>query len=184
MSNYKRARLEGGTYFFTVVTLNRTAILTTPLARRCLSKAFALTKRRYPFKLEAICLLPEHLHCVWALPENDSDFSTRWSFLKRTFTRLYLGAGGTQGTKNASRKARHEAGIWQRRFWEHLIRDDKDYYNHLDYLHYNPVKHGLVKSPAEWKWSTFAKYVKAGLYPEDWGETLPDNVNGLKTVVE
>ena len=184
MPNYKRVRLEGGTYFFTVVTMNRMPILTTPLARRCLSKAFALTKKRYPFKLKAICLLPDHLHCVWTLPESDSDYSTRWSFLKGTFTRLYLNGGGVQGTKNASRKVRHEAGIWQRRLWEHLIRDDKDYYNHLDYLHYNPVKHGLVKSPAEWKWSTFAKYVKAGLYDEDWGKGVADDIVKLKTGIE
>jgi putative transposase len=184
MSNYKRARLEGGTYFFTVVTYNRMPFLTTPLARRCLSKAFALTKKRYPFKLDAICLLPNHLHCIWTLPESDTDFSKRWSFLKTAFSRLYLNSGGVQGTKNASRKARHEAAIWQRRFWEHLIRDEKDFYRHLDYIHYNPVKHDFAKSPAEWKWSTFSRYVKANVYPENWGEAPPDTIAGWKMAVE
>jgi len=140
--------------------------------------------------LDAICLLPDHLHCMWTLPENDSDFSTRWALVKIGFTRLYTAACGSKSNGGhglpgtASRKKKREASLWQRRFWEHLIRNEKDYYEHLDYIHFNPVKHGYVKRPRDWEWSTFQKYVKKDIYPPDWYELPPESVNGRKREME
>ena len=151
MSNYIRAKFSGGLYFFTRVTYNRRPFLTSPLARKTLRFAWRDVQSRYPFEVEAICLLPDHLHCIWRLPENDADFSKRWMSIKAIFTKTYLSSGGQDGRRNPSRKKTGEAAIWQRRFWEHLIRDDSDYARHFDTIHYNPVKpeHVSIKnSPA------------------------------------
>ena len=109
----------------------------------------------YPFNIDAWVLLPEHLHCIWTLPEGDTDFSKRWGLIKADFSKKLI---------------RSATPIWQNRFWEHLIRDDRDLQRHLDYIHYNPVKHGLVDSPKDWPSSTFHRYVEKGLYPANWGE--------------
>lgn len=161
--------MPGATYFFTIVTYQRRPMLTGDLARDVLHKAFQATIERYPFSLDAICLLPDHIHCMWTLPDHDGNFSLRWSFLKSLFTRQYREAGGVEGKVNLSREKRREAGIWQRRFWEHMIRDDADYQNHLNYIHYNPVRHGLVKRVKDWKWSSFHRFVCLGLYDLEWG---------------
>jgi len=112
-------------------------------------------------------LLPDHLHTVWKLPETNANFSLRWSMIKQHVTRQF-----SEQTRNSrrteSRQRRDEGAIWQRRFWEHTIRDDTDLRNHLDYIHYNPVKHGYVKQPADWPYSTFHRYVSDGVYPADW----------------
>jgi putative transposase len=169
MPNYRRVLLPGGTYFFTVVTNQRRPILVEAIARKALRSAFLLVKERLPFQIDAICLLPEHLHCILTLPEQDCDYSTRWKRIKAYFSRQYLGEGGSAGEITASKIKKGEVGVWQRRFWEHIIRDLEDLNRHLDYIHYNPVKHGSVKSVRDWPWSSFHRYVETGFYPPDWG---------------
>lgn len=164
MSNYRRANLAGGYYFFTVLTYNRRKILVDSRTRECLRKAWQKTRTKYPFEITAMCLLPEHVHCIWRLPEGDNDFSTRWRLIKRYFTKDYLDAGGKELKQSDSRKGKGEKGVWQRRFWEHQIRDEQDLQNHIDYIHYNPLKHSLVKTVEEWPWSTYHKFVKNGFY--------------------
>ena len=112
-------------------------------------------KKNHPFSNNAICLLPNHLHFIWTLPEGDSNYPVRWASIKALFSKYYLQHGGKDGNRNDSRKHKGEAAIWQRRYWEHFIRDDEDFRKHFDYIHYNPVKHGLVKNVSQWKWSSF-----------------------------
>ena len=128
----------------------------------------------------AVCLLPEHLHCIWSLPEGDADYSKGWKEIKRKFTRGYLLEVGPGGERNASRVRRGEAAVWQRRFWEHTMRDEGDLNRHLDYIHYNPVKHGLVKNVSDWPWSSFHRYVREGCYAEDWGETVGERIGEMR----
>ena len=125
--------------------------------------------KRRPFTLEAIVVLPDHLHCLWQLPENDTDYSGRWREIKK-FT-----------TKNLSavRNSRNEGDIWQRRYWEHQIRHEKDWRIHMDYIHYNPVKHGYVSAPRLWVYSSFFKWVRLGVYDVEWGSVEPENICGL-----
>jgi putative transposase len=169
MPNYLRLKIPGATYFFTVNTYQRQLILTSEIARKTLRVVWNDVSQRYPFKTEAICLLPDHIHCIWRLPEGDADFSIRWSEIKRLFSAA-LRTPISQTNKSASRINRGESHIWQRRFWEHVIRDDTDYYHHLDYIHFNPVKHGYVRSVADWRWSSFHKYVSMGYYEKNWGQ--------------
>ncbi|MBL7107096.1 MAG: transposase [Phycisphaerae bacterium] len=164
MSNYRRANFAGGYYFFTAVTYNRREIFVNSNARQCLRKAWRKTRDRHPFDVIAMCLLPEHIHCIWHLPESDCDFSTRWRLIKRYFTIGYIDSGGKELKQSNSRKCKGEKGIWQRRFWEHHIRDQRDLQNHVDYIHYNPLKHNLVKTLEDWPWSTYHKFVKQGFY--------------------
>jgi putative transposase len=170
MSNYKRNYVPGATFFFTVVTYRRQPILAIELARRCLREAILTVQKDHPFAIDAWVLLPDHLHTLWTLPAGDADFSTRWKLIKESFTESYLAAGGTEGHVSLSRKLKKERGVWQRRFWEHTIDGEDDYIHHFDYLHYNPVKHRLVKRVRDYPWSTFHRYVKEGIYPATWGE--------------
>jgi putative transposase len=164
---YRRMRIKGGTYFFTVVTYNRRRFLCQPENVELLRNALRYVMHRNPFEIDAFVILPDHLHCIWTLPQGDSDFSTRWQLVKKHFSQhceiQY------QGEVSASLEKKKERAIWQRRFWEHVIRDDDDYARHIDYIHYNPVKHGLVKSPKDWEYSSFHRYVKAGIYDVLWG---------------
>ncbi len=173
--NYRRWRIPGGSYFFTVVTEQRRPFLTTDLGRECLREAFHAVQQVLPFEVFAIVLLPDHFHCIWNLPGNDDDFSTRLKELKAEFTKPFLAAGGPEAVISVSRQAKGERGIWQRRFWEHLIENDDDLKACLDYLHYNPVKHGHVSAVRDWPWSTFHRFVKVGEYPDSWG--LANNGN-------
>ncbi len=168
MPEYRRSRVEGGTYFFTVVTYGRIPIFNNSAARKLLHDAWLDTCSRFPFESIAICLLPDHLHCIWRLPEGDADYSKRWRVIKEKFTKKYLREIGPGEERNPSRLLRNEAAIWQRRFWEHTIEDEEDLETHLDYIHYNPVKHGYVESVLNWQWSSFHRYVKAGVYDPDW----------------
>ena len=124
----------------------------------------------------ASVLLPDHLHCVWTLPRGDDDYSTRWRQIKEEFTREFLKAGGTEGPPTRTRRKHRERSVWQRRFWEHTVWDEDDLKRCVDYIHWNPVKHGYVARPGEWQWSTFAEFVKSGDYPPNWGEgiSVPD----------
>ncbi len=116
-----------------------------------------------PFAIDAIVVLPDHLHTLWRLPDGEQDFSTRWMVIKRQFS-----AGLPAGPVNASKRSKREKGVWQRRFWEHCIRDEEDWRRHLDYIHYNPVKHGYVATPREWPYSSFRQAVAKGWYAEHW----------------
>jgi len=171
MSTYRRNFLPGATYFFTVTLADRSSTLLTthiPLLRA----AFRYTHARHPFNIDAIVVLPEHLHTIWTLPGNDTDYSTRWRLIKGHFSR-HLPA---DEAITPSRSGKAERGIWQRRYWEHTIRDEGDYERHVDYIHFNPVKHGLVAAAGDWEYSSFHRYVKQGLLPADWG----GRVDGLK----
>jgi len=119
--------------------------------------------------MDAIVVLPDHLHCLWRLPEGDSDFSERWRQIKRVVS---IGVA-------AKTNDRGEKTLWQRRFWEHLIRDEADWRKHMDYIHYNPVKHGYTASPGEWAYSSFAKAVERGWYTLDWGQQAPTGIAGM-----
>lgn len=172
MSNYRRARC-GSTYFFTLVTYKRQPILCLPESIKVLKDTVRKVQQARPFDINAWVLLPDHLHCVWELPEGDSNYSVRWALIKKTFTKGIQGLIETPLPSNSRLKHR-EATVWQRRFWEHRIRDEADMRRHSDYIHYNPVKHGLVDSPKDWEHSTFHRYVEAGIYPEDWGGGVSD----------
>jgi putative transposase len=126
------------------------------------------------FTVDAIVILPDHLHTIWTLPEKDSDFPTRWKLIKSTFSRNYKKTFTSYLPDSIISKG--ERGIWQRRFWEHLIRDQNDFNKHCDYIHYNPVKHGLVKSPAQWKFGSFSKYLEQGIYEENWGSNIDNDI--------
>ncbi|KMW69836.1 MAG: transposase [Limnoraphis robusta] len=165
---YRRAKINGGTYFFTVVTYQRRKILCEPDNIALLREAFRYVMGNHPFTIDAIVILPDHLHCIWTLPENDCDFSTRWRLIKSEFSRRC--DSKYKQKYSLSRQRKNEQAIWQRRFWEHCIRDDKDLIQHVDYIHYNPVKHGLVKSPKDWQYSSFHRFVKNGLLTLNWGE--------------
>jgi putative transposase len=169
MPEYRRFLLAGGTFFFTLVTYDRKPIFINPLVRDLLREIWKKVVQKHPFQTEAICLLPDHIHCIWTLPQDNAKFSLRWSEIKRQFTYRYLNEIKPILEKSASRVKRGEASLWQRRFWEHTIRDEVDLNNHINYIHYNPVKHGLVSNVKDWEFSSFHKYVKLGMYTEDWG---------------
>jgi putative transposase len=157
MPNYRRD-YSGHCWFFTVVTHRRRALLTGDAARAALHASIAECRVRYPFAVDAWVLLPDHLHCIWTLPDADRDYSRRWSFIKRRFTQRLREASGGHGPPH-----------WQDRFWAHRIDDETDYARHVDYIHINPVKHEFVRSAAEWPWSTLHRYVREGVLPDDWG---------------
>ncbi len=165
---YRRAKTPGGTYFFTVVTYQRRKILCEPDNIALLREIFRSVMTNHPFSIDAIVILPEHLHCIWTLPENDCGFSTRWRLIKSEFSRRCHPK--YQQQPSASRQRKQEQAIWQRRFWEHLIRDERDFTQHVEYIHYNPVKHGLVRQPLDWEYSSFHRYVRQGLVDVNWGE--------------
>lgn len=169
MPNYRRAYVRGGVFFFTLVSAKRRPILTTPTSRAILRSALAECRQRWPFETVAMVLLPDHLHAIWRLPAGDNDFSKRWSLIKRRFSQEWTAGGGTSLRVSVSQRAHRRVGVWQRRFWEHLIRDEDDLIRHVEYIHYNPVKHGVSACPHAWPYSTFDRYVKAGTYRVGWG---------------
>ncbi len=168
MPDYRRNYLPGGTFFFTVVTHGRRPILTTEAGRAILSEAILACRAEFPFAMAAIALLPEHLHAIWTLPRGDTNYSVRWGRIKALFTKRWLAQGASEAAQSASRVAERRRGVWQRRFWEHTIRDELDFERHLDYIHYNPVKHKLVTCPSHWRWSSFHRWVKLGQYEANW----------------
>jgi putative transposase len=168
---YRRAKFLGGTYFFTVVTYGRKNIFANIENVTLIRKAFRHVMEKYPFTIDAFVLLPDHLHCIWTLPDGDMDFSNRWRLIKSFFTKKCLSE--YRNIANESRVKKKEQAVWQRRFWEHLIRDDNDYEKHVEYIHYNPVKHGHVKSPKDWIYSSFHKYARQGKYDLNWGAGEP-----------
>ncbi len=173
MSRYRRARVRGAVYFFTVVTFDRRPILTRPEVRAVLQAAWRKTRSERPFETVALVLLPDHLHCVWRLPDGDGDFGTRWRLIKTRATRALVATGWRVAAPSPQRARRRERDVWQRRFWEHLIRDDEDLRRHVEYTHYNPVRHGLAPRPVDWPFSTFHRYVRRGVYEPTWGTVEP-----------
>jgi putative transposase len=167
MTRYRRAR-TGATFFFTVVSYRRRRILCDEPVRRALREAVQSLRQARPFSIDGWVLLPDHMHCVWTLPQGDSDFSTRWLYIKR-FVSRFSGVSSATHPLGTSAQKHRETAIWQRRFWEHRIRDERDFEKHLDYIHFNPVKHGFAKCAADWPYSTFHRYVGQGIYAADWG---------------
>jgi putative transposase len=163
MPQYIRAFVPGGTFFFTVALLERHRNLLTEHIDD-LRAVFMAARQRRPFTIEAIVILPDHLHCMWTLPDGDADFSSPWHDIKARFAAII--PGGERLSTRLQKKG--ERGIWQRRFWEHVIRDEHDFERHADYIHYNPVKHGHVKKVAEWQYSSFHAYVQRGIYDLEW----------------
>jgi putative transposase len=166
MPEYRRHRVAGATYFFTVNLRDRNSSLLVDeieLLRHVVARVRVLM----PFHIDGWVVLPDHMHCLWTLPDQDRDFPKRWQAIKMGFSRQ-IAAGEPL---SASRRKRGERGIWQRRYWEHAIRDEKDYMSHMDYIHFNPVKHGYVTLPAEWRFSSFHRAVRQGLYPSTWAAT-------------
>jgi putative transposase len=173
MSVYRRLFIRGGTYFFTVVTYGRRPILADPLGRSCLRAAIRRVRAKRPFEVIAFVLMPDHLHALWTLPLGDSDYAVRWSQIKESFTRLFLASGGMEGSRNATRVRRRERSVWQRRYWEHTCRDEDDLKRCIDYIHWNPVKHGLVERVQDYPWSTFHRFARLGDYDIDEGIAHP-----------
>jgi putative transposase len=168
MPNYRRAFIPGGCWFFTVNLQDRRSRLLTDHIG-ALREATRKTKRRLPFDIDAWVVLPDHMHAIWTLPPGDSDFPIRWRLIKSHFSKSLPKIEWRSRVRNA----RGERGIWQRRYWEHLIRDEKDYGRHIDYCYFNPVKHGLVGRVEDWPYSTFHRDMKTGYIPTDWsGEGL------------
>jgi len=155
-----------------VVTSARRKTFTEEAVVALLRQAFRVVQVRYPFYVEAAVILPDHFHMIWRLPENESDYPTRWRLIKSDFTRQW--EGSAEIPANRSRQLKGERSVWQRRYWEHLIRDDGDLQRHVEYIHYNPVKHGLVRAPIEWRYSSFHNYVRNGMYTSDWGRMEMD----------
>jgi putative transposase len=169
VSDYRRWRQRGGTYFFTLVTEGRTPILTEAAAVARLRFCRRGERRKRPFELLAAVAMPDHLHCLLRLPDGDDDFSTRLKQFKSASTRRHLHSGGAEAVVSASKIERGERGVCQRRFWEHLCLDDDEIKAYLDYIHWNPVKHGYVTRLRDWKFSSFRRWVRLGEYELDWG---------------
>lgn len=166
MPNYRRPHLPGATYFFTVVTARRRPFLTQPASIQALRASVAEVRSILPFDVVCWVVLPEHMHAMWTMPAGDGDYSTRWGRIKAGFTRRC-------GLEHVSGHQRY-GGLWQPRFWEHAIRDEDDARRHMDYVHYNPVKHGLAGRVRDWPWSSFHRCVERGWYPRDWGVHEPE----------
>ncbi len=170
MTGYRRNFVPGGSYFFTVNLADRRARL---LIERIglLRSAFRETRARHPFTIDAIVVLPDHLHAIWTLPDADQNFATRWRLIKSAFSRALPKTEAI----SASRSRKAERGLWQRRYWEHTLRDERDFERHVNYIHINPVKHGHVSRVRDWPFSSFHRMVRLGVYPDDWaGEIAAD----------
>lgn len=163
MPDYRRARVPGATYFFTVNLRDRSSDL---LIREVdlLREAVRAVRARHPFHIDAWVVLPEHMHCMWTLPPGDADFAVRWKAIKFAFAKRLP----VHESRSLKQQQRRERGIWQRRYWEHLIRNEQDYQRHFDYIHFNPLKHGHVTRLVDWPYSSFHRAVAMGAYPKDW----------------
>jgi putative transposase len=169
MTGYRRNVVPGGSFFFTVnLAERRLSVLTEHID--LLRGAFRDIRRRHPFTIDAVVVLPDYLHAIWTLPDGDADYAMRWRLIKSAFSRA-LPSGERI---SASRAARAERGIWQRRYWEHTLRDDRDFTLHMDYIHFNPVKHGLVGQVQDWPYCSFHRLVRLGVYPVEWGGIIDD----------
>jgi putative transposase len=168
MPNYRRADIKGGMFFFTVALADRSSSLLVDEIDR-LRKAYRAVQQHRPFETIAICILPDHIHAIWALQEDDQDFAIRWNLIKGGFSR-----GIEAQPRSPSKVSKREKGVWQRRYWEHAIRGDADLERHVDYIHFNPVKHGRVTCVVDWPHSSFHRFVERGVLASDWGGDLKD----------
>ncbi len=173
MRRYIRNYVPGGTFFFTVVTYERRRFLTDPLARQSLREALRHVRGKWPFEVVAIVVLPDHFHTVWTMPQGDADYSLRMQKIKEVFTKKYLSSGGLAAMPTASEADHGQWGVWQPRFWEHTVRSHDDLKGCADYVHWNPLKHGLVRRVIDYPWSSFHRYVRLGEYAGDWGAYDP-----------
>lgn len=164
---YKRSDIKGGTYFFTVNLIDRKSTLLIDQINH-LKAAINNVKQNHPFKINAMVTFPEHIHAIWTLPPDDSNYAKRWMLIKSTFSRKIP----KKKSINKSRLSKRERGIWQRRYWEHTIKDEKDLINHIDYIHYTPIKHQHVKTPTDWPHSTIHHYIKTGRVEPNWGSDI------------
>jgi putative transposase len=171
MTEYRRNFVKGGSYFFTVALADRSQSLLVDHIN-ALRDAFYHVKTQYPFVLDAMVVLPEHLHCIWTLPPEDANYPDRWRRLKAAFSRSLP----DRYPRSSSKILKGERGIWQRRYWEHTLRDEEDWQRHMDYIHYNPLKHQHVGQVADWPYSTFHRYVEAGIYSKDWAGSEAGNM--------
>ncbi|MGH8656490.1 MAG: REP-associated tyrosine transposase [Gammaproteobacteria bacterium] len=164
---YRRSNIGGGTYFSTVNLAERSRRLLVDHID-LLRDALRIVKQRHLFHIDAMVVLPDHLHAIWTLPPGDVDYSTRWMLIKAGFSRRL-----PNGERiNASRRSKGERGVWQRRYWEHTVRDEEDFRRHVDYVHYNPVKHGYVTRPSGWPHSSIHRYIGSGILPPAWGAAI------------
>ncbi len=173
MPNYRRVKIKGGTYFFTIVTNRRLNIFSSPHFRALFNKSLHHVQTYHPFILIAYCILPDHIHLLLRLPENDDDYSMRIKEIKKRFAKLY-------NLELRPLKEQHkQVNLWQNRFWEHYIRDEEDLSKHIDYIHFNPVKHNLVRKVKDWSGSSFLSFVHSGYYNIEWGqgELTDDELN-------
>jgi len=177
MPNFRRAWVPGGSFFFTVVTDRRRPLFSDAEARRLLGEKIRACQAEWPFTINAIVLLPDHLHAIWSLPPGDDAYPTRWAWIKKEFTKAWLANGGAETVISAGRSREERRGVWQPRFWEHTLESEDDFERHFDYIHYNPRKHGYVACPADWPSSSFHRWVAAGVYPPDWACTSRDDLN-------
>jgi putative transposase len=170
MTSYRRNVVSGASFFFTVNLADRRQRLLVDNIE-LLRAAFREVRARHPFTVEAAVVLPEHIHTIWTLPEGDGDYAMRWRQIKSLFSR------GLPSVEylSRSRSLKGERGIWQRRYWEHTLRDDDDFARHVDYIHYNPVKHGHAPAVGDWPYSSFARMMRESVYCDDWGGNAGDN---------
>ncbi|MFD2184556.1 transposase [Rhodoplanes azumiensis] len=160
--------IDGGIFFFTVVLADRSSTLLVDHIAR-LRRIHESVRKRLPFEVVAVCVLPDHIHVIWALPVHDSNYSLRWSLIKSGFSRGLV----VDTVRSPSKARKRERGVWQRRYWEHTIRDDADLARHVDYIHFNPVRHGHVSRVVDWPYSSFHRYVRDGILASDWaGDAL------------
>ena len=168
MSDYRRPNIAGGTYFITQVTYQRIPWFCTDVGRKALREGIEHINKKYPFSIDAFILLPDHFHCLWTLPINDRQLSLRLRLIKTYVTKHYISELGLDRSISPSRQKRAESNLWQRRFWEHLIRDERDFNTHCDYIHNNPVKHGLCLNSQDWQFSSIHRFIAQEIYPADW----------------
>ena len=185
MPNYRRAYVPGGSFFFTLVSDRRAPIFRDPPGRPLLGSVIRRAQLKWPVTINAIVLLPEHLHAIWSLPSGDTRYSARWGWIKKEFTKEWLALGGLEQPVSTGREQEGRRGVWQRRFWEHTLESEDDFERHFDYIHYNPVKHRHVRCPRDWLWSSFHRWVTAGVYPADWacGNRGPLNFSDIEDSV-
>jgi putative transposase len=170
MVGYRRNFIAGGTYFFTVALADRRSKALVEHVG-ALRLAFRTARRERPFAIEAVVILPDHLHAIFVLPSNDADFSGRWRRIKGHFSNALIDA-----ETELERRSNGDLALWQKRFWEHTIRDESDFARHVDYIHFNPIKHGLVPRVCDWPHSSFHRYVREGLLPDDWAGVVRESV--------
>jgi putative transposase len=164
---YRRAYINGSSYFFTVVTEGRQKLFVNEMNVDILRQAFSHVMNKRPFVIDAAVILPDHIHCIWTLPPDDANFSIRWRLIKSRFTKHCDNKYKIK--PNLSRIRKNEQAIWQHRYWEHLLHDELDFENHVNYIHYNPVKHGYVNKASNWKFSSIHRYIKQGIISDNWG---------------